>query len=179
MLQQSKIIFFIGDTLGSVYLTSDLHLGHKNIAKFRNLQSEEENYEMLKENWHKIITKRDTVFLLGDVCFTEERLKDFSSWRAEQKILILGNHDTEKVSMETIVETYDKVFSLLKYKEFWLSHAPIHPDELRGRVNIHGHTHYHNISDNRYVNICVEQTAFLPTNIEIVRKFIRERNIQK
>ena len=158
---------------------SDLHLGHKNIAKFRNLQSEEENYEMLKENWHKIITKRDTVFLLGDVCFTEERLKDFSSWKAEQKILILGNHDTDNVSIKSIMETYDKVYSLLKYKEFWLSHAPIHPDELRGRVNIHGHTHYHVIDDHRYVNICVEHTNFSPANIEIVRKYIRERNIQK
>jgi calcineurin-like phosphoesterase family protein len=164
--------------MATVYLTSDLHLGHKNISKFRGLSSEEENYEILKEKWHRVVTKRDTVILLGDVCFTEERLKDFSSWTAEQKILVAGNHDLDKLSMKTLVNYYDKVYSLLKYKGMWLSHAPIHPDELRGRVNVHGHCHYHEVDDQRYLNVCVEHTEMQPVNIELVRQVFLSRNIQ-
>lgn len=41
----------------------------------------------------------------------------------------------------------NKVYSLVKYKGFWLSHAPIHPEELRGCKNIHGHCHDAVISD--------------------------------
>lgn len=164
--------------MGTVYLCSDFHLGHKNIAVHRKgVTSEEDNYEQLKENWHKTITKRDTVICLGDMCFTPERLTEFMSWRAEQKILILGNHDTDNVSFKDIANAYDKVHSLLRYKGMWLSHAPIHPDELRGKPNVHGHCHYHEVDDPRYLNICVEHTYMSPVNIEMVRQVLINRNV--
>lgn len=154
-----------------------MHLGHENIAKYRGLSSEEENYEALKENWHKVVTKRDTVILLGDICFTEDRLKDFMTWKSEQKILVAGNHDTQYMSMATLTKYYDKVYSLLKYKGMWLSHAPIHPEELRGRTNVHGHGHYKVIDDPRYLNVCVEQTEMTPANIELVKQVFISRGI--
>ena len=38
-----------------------------------------------------------------------------------------------------------KVVAYLKEHGMWLSHAPIHPDELRGKPSVHGHCHYANI----------------------------------
>lgn len=166
--------------MSTVYLCSDFHLGHRNIGVHRKTcESEEENYEYLKERWHKLVTKRDTVICLGDMCFSEERLKDFSTWRAERKILVCGNHDKDKIKMSTIVQYYDDVHSLLRYKGMWLSHAPIHPSELRGRLNVHGHCHYAEVGDPRYLNVCPEHTDGYPVNFELVKKIFIERGVLK
>lgn len=157
--------------MANVWFISDLHGGHKNITKFRtNFSSEEDHWNLVKENYHKVVTKRDHVYFLRDVCFTQERLDDINTWVAEKKILILGNHCTEKIHISELVKVFDDIHSLLKYREFWLSHAPIHQDELRGKMNIHGHTHYHKISDRRYINVCLEHTNYSPISLEEVRK---------
>ena len=88
---------------------------------------------------------------MGDTAFTVERLQDISTWVCGKKVLICGNHDTDHIPMKILCEYFDEVYSLYKWHEFWLSHCPIHPDELRGKLNIHGH--------------CVDsQTEVLTTN---------------
>jgi len=156
--------------VANVWFTSDLHLGHKNIYKFRkDFESEEHHREVVKENYHKVVTKRDKVFFLGDIAFNEECLKDVGSWVAERKVLIVGNHCTDSMSMQSIVKHFDEVYSLKKYKEFWLSHAPLHPQELRGKKNIHGHMHYDYIKDSNYLNVCLEHTDFMPVDLNWIR----------
>lgn len=98
--------------------------------------------------------------------------------RRNGRVMVNGNC-TDRISMKTIVQYYDKVYSLLKYKGMWLSHAPIHPDELRGKPNVHGHCHYHEIDDPRYLNVCVEHTEMMPVNIELVRKLLVMRGVMR
>lgn len=163
--------------MSAVYFLSDLHLGHKNICKFRTgFTSVEEHNALIKENYHKRVTKRDTVYFLGDVAFDEESLVDVKTWAGAKKILICGNHDLDNFSMKQLVEIYDEVYSLFKYKNMWLSHAPIHPDELRGKINVHGHTHYHVIDDNRYLNVCMEQINYTPIELHELREKIYGTN---
>lgn len=85
--------------MANVWFISDIHGGHNNICKYRPFESEEEHFNAIKENYHKVVTKRDKVFFLGDITFTQERLEDIGSWVGEQKVLVLGNHcfteDTE------------------------------------------------------------------------------------
>ncbi len=138
----------------SVYFTSDLHLGHKNIHKFRGgFSSEEEHQTYIIKAWKTTITKRDDVYVLGDACFTMEAL-DLLRDLPGTKHLIRGNHD--ELYTQAYLKVFKNVYGLKKYKEFWLSHAPIHPQELRGRVNLHGHVHYQTVPDNNYFNCCVE-----------------------
>ena len=138
----------------SVYFTSDLHLGHKNIHKFRTwFNSEQEHQDYIVSCWKKTITKRDDVYVLGDACFTMEAIalvKDLPG----TKHLIRGNHD--ECDTQVYLTAFKNVYGLKKYKEFWLSHAPIHPQELRGKVNLHGHVHFHTVPDNNYFNCCME-----------------------
>ncbi len=63
------------------------------------------------------------------------------------------------------VEVFEEVHSMLKYKGMWLTHCPMHPDELRGKINIHAHVHEQTVMqgwgpwrkpDPRYVNTCVD-----------------------
>ena len=80
------------------------------------------------------------------------------------KNLILGNHD---IQLRDWVY-FNKVVGFEKYKGTWLSHAPIHPAELRGKLNIHGHVHYATITtpsgvvDARYFNCSIENTNGRP-----------------
>lgn len=138
-----------------VWFCSDLHFGHKNIQKFRHhIVDEEDNTKSIKTDWKDVVGKQDHVYVLGDACFTMERLKDLKELPGEKKFLIRGNHDMLDTS--AYLKVFDQVYGLFKYREFWLSHAPIHPNELRGRVNLHGHVHYQSVDDKRYFNCCVE-----------------------
>ena len=126
--------------MANVLFIGDIHGGHKNICNFRpQFSSEKEHLEFIKHNYHTKVTKRDKVFFMGDIAFSFEALQEISTWAGHQKILICGNHDLDRIGMKTVSQYYDEVYSLLKYKEFWLSNCPIHPDELRGKFNIHGH----------------------------------------
>lgn len=82
----------------------------------------------------------------------------------------MGNHCTDQVSMKEVVKHFDEVYSLKKYKEFWLSHAPIHPQELRGKYNLHGHMHFETVDDPHYLNLCLEHTGYTPIYLNEVRK---------
>lgn len=145
-----------------VYMTSDWHLNHRNIPKFRDVESVEENTKRLVEGYLATITKRDIVYFLGDIAFDHEGLEVVKSLPGDKR-LILGNHDTDrKVDIADLMLVYDQIHGIFDYKASWLSHAPIHPQELRGKLNIHGHMHNEHIKDRRYVNVCVDNTNMRP-----------------
>lgn len=138
----------------NVWFTSDLHFGHKNIHKFReDVYSEEGNRAKIITHWNKLVNKRDDVYVLGDAAFSMDTLQEFSSLPG-RKFLVRGNHD--EFADVAYYPHFENIYGLKRYKEFWLSHAPIHPAELRGKVNLHGHVHYESIPDVRYFNMCVE-----------------------
>lgn len=140
--------------MANVWFTSDLHFGHKNIHKFRlEVSSEEGNRNKIIADWNSKVTKRDDVYILGDAAFTMDTVSIFSEL-AGRKFLVRGNHD--ELDTSVYLKYFSAVYGLKKYKEFWLSHAPIHPNELRGKVNLHGHVHYQSVDDPRYVNMSVE-----------------------
>lgn len=154
--------------MSTVWFCSDLHLGHKNIQRFRTeVLSEEDNRKTIYDDWEALVGKNDDVWVLGDWCFDLDHVVEFSRLPARRKYLVRGNHD--EFDMRVYSSVFDGVFGLVNYKEFWLSHAPIHPDELRGKRNLHGHVHYSSVmkkfnpvydvkqeEDTRYFNCCPE-----------------------
>lgn len=162
--------------MSRLFLTSDLHLGHRNIHKYRPFDSAEEHHNFVKEEYYKVIGKRDVVYFLGDIAFTKEWQEDLATWPGH-KILILGNHDTaEGGHIKRHVEIYNKIHSLMHKKGCWLSHAPMHPDELRGKFCIHGHLHDKVIDDVRYRNVCLEHTEYKPILFDEVISELRRNN---
>ena len=160
--------------MSKVWVCADLHLGHKNITKFRTqFTTAEEHHEAVMENFLTTVGKRDKVFLLGDIVFKEgiEYAAKLASLGANL-ILVKGNHDA-----------YDlwpnNVQGLMSYKGAWLSHAPVHPQELDYRkqgFNIHGHLHGGFINDPRYFNVSLEHTNFRPILMTDVLEQLLERN---
>lgn len=140
--------------MSNVWFCSDLHFGHKNIQKFRHhVTSEEDNRNQIITDWEKVVTKRDVVYVLGDACFEVQCLVDLNRLPGI-KYLIRGNHD--RLDTQVYLSVFKEIEGIVKYKDYWLSHAPIHPDELRGKRNLHGHVHYGTLQDQRYFNCCPE-----------------------
>lgn len=154
--------------MSNVYFAGDLHFGHVGIPKFRPVTSEEIHRERIIENFNRVLGKRDTLWLMGDIAFSADMIHQVSRINCGYKFLILGNHDYANISLWSTV--VDGIFGITKKKGFWLSHAPIHPDELRGKMNIHGHVHNATVDDPRYVNVSLENTAYMPVSLEEIRE---------
>jgi calcineurin-like phosphoesterase family protein len=138
----------------NVWFLGDTHFGHINIAKFRKeVVSEEDNRNWIAKHWKENVTKRDIVWVLGDSAFTQAGLDFFKTLPGEKR-LVRGNHDN--LPTDEYLKVFTTVEGLVRYKEFWLSHAPIHPLELRGKFSLHGHVHYSTIPDDRYLNCSCE-----------------------
>jgi calcineurin-like phosphoesterase family protein len=144
-------------------LTSDLHEGHKNIGKFRKIPEEfltaaegdstVANSLWLSHYWNIHIRKRDQVYCLGDNAFNEWGLEQIKA-RPGVKYMMGGNHDD--LHAKRYLEVFSNIRGCEKKFGVWLVHIPIHPDELRDKFCVHGHTHYHEIDDWRYINICCD-----------------------
>lgn len=153
-----------------IMFAGDLHFGHKNIARFRNnlgTSNEEEHRELIIENWNSVVNKRDFVWLMGDICFKEKFLPDLKRLRGN-KFLVLGNHDVDGKLFAPYVS---KVCGVVKYKGFWLSHVPMHPAELYGKPNIHGHMHGKNLPDTKnYFNSSLENIGYKPISMDEIKE---------
>lgn len=165
----------------STFICSDLHLGHTNLAtNLRGFSSVEEHDELIISNWNKVVNKRDKVFVLDDITMENSknyyqlaRLKGFIS-------VVGGNHDEPQHLVELL--KYVEHFSgCVDYKEFILTHIPIHPFCLNGKTNIFGHIHSKDILvhplestyigeiDKRYFNVCMEKINYTPIEISEIR----------
>ena len=172
-----------------VYFTSDLHLGHRAIPKYR------EPFKDMKSHDDYIIDKilelgkRDILFILGDFLFDGEHYDEYIQRLSKKKCrikLVMGNHDSMKLYKEDIFEIQLPLFS---YKNTWLSHAPIHPQELRGRYgNIHGHLHLEKVQehyidsfmcniyrpDPRYFNVNLDVNDYKFVNFEDIKGYFNK-----
>ena len=155
-----------------VYFNSDLHLGHRNIATYRQLKNSDYHDELIFDML-SIANKRDTVFLLGDIFFASPKLPEYLRLIASLPCAfkyILGNHDTLDV-ISQLPSNVKLMPALVSYKHCWLSHCPIHPAEFRERtLNIHGHLHSEIIQDSRYINVNPDVTNFKLVSLDEIRE---------
>ena len=162
--------------MSKVFFTSDWHFGHKAILKYRDFNSIEEHNKTFIDNFNKVVKKRDTVFFLGDIAFTRESLELLKELNFCKKILYLGNHDTLDVLLYR--EYFDEVHALRSYKNFWVTHCPIHPSELRNRIGcIHGHLHNMHLPGNKekYFDVSPEKHNFELVDFEEIKEYFKEK----
>ena len=149
------------------FFTSDLHISHRAITKYRpDFLSPSHHDEFMIDSICKL-PKRSLLFILGDFLFDspdfDYKLNAILQCKCNIKLL-LGNHCSTKL-YSVSHPRLEVQLPLFSYKNLWLSHAPIHPNELRNRFgNVHGHLHLETLSDPRYfnVNIDVNDYQFVP-----------------
>lgn len=170
--------------MSNIFVTSDLHLGHKNIITYCRKQFEtlEEHNETIIDNWNNMVGPKDTVLVLGDVVFGQhndfymERLKGY-------KRLIGGNHD--QGILKRHAKYFDTIHGVYERSRCVLTHIPVHPSQFyRYRANIHGHLHdkqiyttdsYRVFPDPRYVNVCLEHWDMKPVPFDTILELLKDR----
>ena len=121
-----------------VFFASDLHLGHRLATFKRGFDSVDKHDYAVIESIASRTTKRDLIWILGDIAMDPNKLFLINEIPGTKK-MIIGNHD--RFPTEQYLKYFKSVNGFVKYKEFWLSHCPIHPQELYGKICIHGHCH--------------------------------------
>lgn len=160
----------------STFFVSDLHLGHHTlVTNLRGFSTIEEHDEMIIKNWNSVVTKRDKVFIVGDITMENHKYYPLLSRLNGIKTVVGGNHDLEK-DMPYLLEYVDKIVGCIDYKGFCVTHIPIHPTELIGhyRGNIHGHLHKNRIMingeiDPRYINVCLDLNNYTPIPFDKIK----------
>ena len=153
--------------MSQVFFISDTHFGHRNICKYRPFKTPKEHDDFIITRWNDTVRKKNKiVWVLGDM-FIKNKLYDMSKILGKLNgtiKVIMGNH------CEKSYYTYEMIqLSIISKYGFWLSHAPIHPLELRGKRNIHGHVHNKTIPDDRYINVCCENVDYKPISLDRIR----------
>jgi len=150
-----------------LYLTSDQHLGETRLdIMFRDFfESTEEHDNTIIENWNKTVSPSDTVVVLGDFAYDNEKLKLADKLNGK-KHLILGNHD------DLPVEEYEKYFITVEKEsvfekdgqKFYFNHYP-----SLGRNdmwNICGHIHGAWRFQKNTINVGVDCWGFTPVSFD-------------
>lgn len=159
-----------------IWVTSDWHLGHKNVIKYANRPFKDitEMNNILRKNFNKVVESHDIVYILGDISFlntvsTTEWIKSLNGF----KFLIKGNHDPKTNTAYRKMgfsEVYDH--PILLGNKYLLSHEPVEA-YMPGLVNIYGHLHDKAVNDspNRFC-CCVEQTDYKPISLTDIEKHL-------
>jgi len=152
--------------MSKVLFIGDLHLDHGNVHKFRKeFVSDTHHHEHVMEKVLMTVNKKDLLYLMGDSAFSRSAIELLKEIKG-RVILVKGNHDYP--NSRYFLDVVEEVHGITKYKRAWLTHCPIHPAELWGKFNIHGHVHQNTILtdtgeiDARYVNVCAENIDYTP-----------------
>lgn len=86
------------------YYIADLHISHAHVIEYDNrpFSCIEEMDETLIANWNSVVSKNDTVYVIGDFIWKKEQ--EWSPILEELKgniVLIKGNHDPKQFSSKT------------------------------------------------------------------------------
>lgn len=133
---------------------------------YRGFSSADEHDNHIISNWNKIITKKDVVWILGDITMEKGDYAILDRLNGLKKV-VLGNHDKPQ-HVESLLLHVNKVCGVFRYKNAWLTHIPVHPTELlNNEINIHGHVHRDvKISDKRYINVSIDYRDYVPVLLD-------------
>lgn len=130
-----------------IFFGADWHLYHKKILQFTDRPFD--NIDIMKDvfihEWKSKVANGDMVYLLGDISFSDRAIDDLKDLPG-YKILIRGNHDSDRFSSSKI-GLWDYVYDLKKINvgnhKLILCHYPIESwlAMQHGSIHLHGHTH--------------------------------------
>lgn len=179
--------------MAKTWVYSDPHFYHQNICVFTNYDGSKlrpwDDAEKMTEDmitwYNEMVSDEDRVYMLGDMAFSPQKMRDSVGRMKGRKVLVPGNHEPPK--MRKYFDLFDDVRGYVVKKGFVMSHMPIHPGSLsRWKLNIHGHTHNNVVlkpewdddypvnEDPRYYCACVERTNFRPILLDDI---LKERGI--
>lgn len=145
----------------NIFLTADLHFGHKNIIQYENrpYKDIEEMDNSLINIWNNQVDNDDLVYILGDFSWynankTSEILKKLKG----RKILIIGNHDCNFLNKKNFDKNlFEEIHPYLELrynkKDIIMCHYPIIDwnNKNHGSYHFYGHVHSMDNEDTQYM----------------------------
>lgn len=165
----------------TVWVWSDLHLGHDNIIRYANrpFQDAEEMNAVLYTNWARTVGDDDLLLFVGDLAMRkavgEHTWETIRVSRGRAKHLVVGNHDLTGSGVLR-VDGFDDICSALTVDAdppLAFTHMPL-ADVPAGVVNVHGHTHDEPPRRSRHINVSVEQLDYRPVDLGRIKALARE-----
>jgi calcineurin-like phosphoesterase family protein len=134
-----------------------LHFGHGWMANYRGFYDSFDHDNYLIKSWNSVVGKKDIVYVLGDVTMEKKEGYENLALLNGTKYLVMGNHDMGQHN-ETQLKYFKKIMGCVSYKNYFLSHVPIHPNEVGFyKANIHAHIHHNKLEEvvvsNKYLDI--------------------------
>ena len=168
-----------------IYFTSDLHLGYPKVIKNRNrpFDTVEEMNETLIANYNSLVSKKDTVYLLGDLTqkLEPQEANSLLSRLNGKKTLLIGNHDKyKKYDAKIFKEMCDYKYLTDKKVPIALMHYPILAwNRYRhGSMMLHGHIHStgeynerNRVEGIRRYYVGVDANHFYPVSLDEIWEF--------
>jgi calcineurin-like phosphoesterase family protein len=178
----------------TIWISSDLHLGHENIIQYgqRPFKDVVEMGEKLREYHNSLVKPSDHWYNLGDVTMKrggrvqqEWFINEMKKWNGHKR-LIMGNHD--HLTLKTYAVVFEKILGTGRWMDnMWLSHFPIHPTAMgNADACIHGHIHQNRspepviqidktqrIRYKPYINVSVEAIGYKPVSLEEVKDMVK------
>jgi len=166
-----------------IWFTADTHFNHDAIRRYcqRPFETCEEMDETIITNWNKVITRKDTVYHLGDFAFGGHDIVRKIRARLNGQIhLILGNHDY-KNRIKNISGLFSSISDIkeIKYEE-----KPIILCHYAMRVwskshfnsyQLYGHSHGLLKPQGKQMDVGVDCNNFTPISIDkIMRKMLMQ-----
>ncbi|NBV62756.1 MAG: hypothetical protein EBR73_17175 [Rhodobacteraceae bacterium] len=166
--------------MSKIYFIGDCHFGHKDIhLKFRKeFSSVEQHDSTIMYNILKRVTTKDVLWMLGDNFISKDSFRYIQIIlpMVRQLNIVLGNHEHKDllpfIYSLGITKDMLNIYGITKKYDAWISHAPVHPDELREKINIHGHVHTNTLKDHRYFNASCENIQYTPISLQEIKYFM-------
>lgn len=170
----------------TLWLWSDLHLGHKNILHYEPARraicnSVSEMDSALIAHHNDMVNPEDHVLNLGDVSLATSDMTKVGVMNLRgRKRLIMGNHDRGR-SVAWWRKLFDYAWDtpilvdVAQDRLVIFSHEPVpldYMDRFGAELNIHGHTHSKTLKSDRHVCVSVEQTTWLPVSLRSILEML-------
>ncbi len=160
-----------------IYVTSDLHFGHKNLCSTLRGMTPEESDALIIENWNRVVRNKsenhegDKVYILGDISLGKPEFVEKVKLLNGEKVVVGGNHDSEECCRK-LNELGITVVGCVERKHYLMTHVPIHPSQMEGlKGNIHGHIHKRSEGDNamNHSRMVIDDSRYYNVNLELHR----------
>lgn len=179
--------------MGKIWVTSDLHLFHKNILNLEKDSLKNNNLSHIKtlEEYNEMIIKRinsrvkqeDTLYILGDFCFGgTDKVKEVLPKIKGHKILIVGNHD-KLTKTQYLSLGFDDVKKGAYYLpesngKIVMSHYPLLDAYNNPYISycLHGHLHGSKLDLDNFMNVNIALNNYYPIDLDrLLKKTSKDR----
>ena len=170
----------------AIYLTADMHFGHSGVIELshRPFSNVQEMDRLITYNWNNTVSKRDTVYVLGDVWYKSERnAADYVQKLNGKKYLIKGNHDSKALKNNEFVKLFEDIQDIMETiidgERVIMCHYPMGEwnGYFRGAWHAHGHIHNNRtgvfeylLTQERALNAGVDINGFRPVTFKELKE---------